>query len=151
MLFLGLSASADTQSTSLFWGDWVGKGAYDKDGDLLSCDSIEMVFAGNEAGFDFVSGGRTCGSFKETFKHEHLDQKGNSLFSSGLAVGSLQDGNRIETKYSFPGPDGKNETYQMQLSVQGDLLFFAESLIIEGSLTPRLSANAMLERRSSRQ
>lgn len=143
-LFCAIPSVAQEPGLEQFSGTWRGIGTYQKQNGISGCDSVEMVFRGSDQALDFVSGGRSCGSFNEKFQPIHLERLGDSLLFQGAPVGKVL-GNRLEVSFVF-GNGSAATTYSMAMSRSGEILHYFESLQSAAEETPQISFSGILSR-----
>jgi hypothetical protein len=143
LLFSKLSLAAN--SPIPFAGAWTGLGTYQRGTEIFACDRVEMVFTATEATFNFISGGRTCGTLKEDFQVVNLTVADNKLYLGSQEVGSLE-GNTLRTHFSFSDSGGKLQTYNLSMTHAGQTLHYYEELLKEQVAEPVISFTAILKK-----
>lgn len=143
LLFLCSIASGHAADTAPFWGDWAGKGIYQRGAEILHCQDFRLGFRGDTHALEFVSGHRDCESFHEPFAPLALSQRGETLYFADLAVGNVTL-NLVTVEYGFAGADGTPHAYRLRMERRGELLFYDEERVKEGEPTPLVRSSAIL-------
>ncbi len=140
-LFIAVSSHA--ADTAPFWGDWAGKGVYQRGSEILHCQDFRLGFRGAPTSLAFVSGRRECEDFLEPFAPLTLEQRGDTLYFADLAVGAVAP-NLITVEYGFAGPDGTPYAYRLRMERRGELLLYDEERVKLGQPTPEVRSSAIL-------
>lgn len=138
------SVSANNQILN-FSGDWSGLGTYVYDGQMMTCQVMELQFFADSATFRFKGGQRVCENHSEKFYQVDMIYRNGEVLIGNQVVGSYE-GNEMNVSFSAPDPNGGIRHWRMSMRVEGNHLMYEERRIMNDETTPLISFAGILVR-----
>lgn len=142
---LSLSSAFANNQILNFSGDWSGTGTYVLDGQMLSCQVMELQFFADSSTFRFKGGERVCEFHSEKFYQVDMKYKDGKIFIGSQVVGTYE-GNEMNVAFSAPDPNGGVRHWRMSMRVEGNHLMYEERRIMNNDTTPLISFAGILIR-----
>jgi hypothetical protein len=143
--FLLMGSTHATNQILNFSGDWSGLGTYIYDGQVMSCQVMELQFFADSSTFRFKGGQRVCESHSEKFYQVDMSYKEGKVFIGSQVVGTYE-GNEMNVSFSMPDPNGGIRHWRMSMRVEGNHLMYEERRLMNDEQTPLISFAGMLVR-----